>query len=389
MKLIVDKDIPLAGSAFGALGNVELVDAAALTRAGLRDTDALIVRSTARVDAQLLDGSRVKFVGTATIGTDHVDTEYLASRGIAFASAPGSNANSVKEYVVAALLDIAVRRSWSLKGASIGIVGVGHVGSIVRNAAEALGMRVLLNDPPLARQTGDRRFVPLDELMDAEVITLHVPLTKGGPDATFHLFDEKRFDRMKRGSIIINTSRGSVVKGDALRNAAAGKQLGGSVVDVWENEPGIDAALLANVTIGTPHIAGYSVEGKLNALRMIRKALCVHFGIDDDWRPVPDAAKRELEVPPGMMTAESVLHYIVSRSYDIALDDKMLRGIADRPPQERGEYFTKLRSGYRERHEFAGTAVRLPEKHGHLAGAIAALGFNIKQVMSNREKIIQ
>jgi erythronate-4-phosphate dehydrogenase len=316
----------------------------------------------------------------------------------------GSNANSVREYVASALLELAVKRGWSLKGASIGIVGVGHVGSKVRSAAEALGMQVLQNDPLLARETGDRRFVPLDELMDADVITLHVPLTKNGPDATHHLFDEKRFAQMKRGSIIINTSRGSVVRSEALKGALVSKQLGASVIDVWENEPDIDVELFGSVTIGTPHIAGYSVEGKTNAVSMIRDALCRHFGIAAALRPLTDAQSRdarELDIPSGNLTAESVLHHIISKSYDIAMDDRLLRGIAGRPPGARGAYFSNLRSGYRERHEFGNTTVRLPKRYEHLAGAIAALGFRCsivesdanrggnQQGMSNREKIIQ
>jgi len=194
---------------------------------------------------------------------------------------------------------------------------------------------------------------------------------------------------MKRGSIFINTSRGSVVRSDALRNALVNKQLGGSVVDVWENEPDIDVELLGKVDIGTAHIAGYSMEGKTNAVRMIREALCRHFGIDTEWHPVADVTERELDIPSGMPTSESVLRYIVSKSYDIAMDDRMLRGIADRPAQLRGEYFTKLRAGYRERREFANTSVRLPERYAQLARAIAALGFRNQQAMSNREKIVQ
>lgn len=389
MKLIVDRDLPCVESAFGPLGEVRRAETAALTRADVKDADALVVRSTTKVDAKLLDGSGVRFVGTATIGTDHVDTQYLASRGIAFASAPGSNANSVKEYVVAALLELAAGKTWSLRGATIGVVGVGHVGSKVAEAAEALGMRVLRNDPPLARRTGDRRFVPLDELMDADVITLHVPLTKEGPDTTWHLFDEGRIGRMKKGAILINTSRGSVVRGEALGDALAAGTLGGSVLDVWENEPAIDVDLLRRVAIGTPHIAGYSVEGKTNAVRMVRDALCRHFGIEREWNPAEHRTEVEVAVPSGLPDEEAALRNIVAKSYDIALDDTMLRGIDGRPRELRGEFFTQLRAGYRERHEFASTIVRLPDRYAHLYDVISSLGFRNHQDMSNRKNIIQ
>jgi erythronate-4-phosphate dehydrogenase len=371
--------LPFVQNAFGSLGEVSAVDTAELTASAIRDADVVIIRSPTRIDRVLLEGSRVKFVGTATIGTDHVDLEYLASNGIAFASAPGSNSNSVKEYVVSALLRLAALKGFQLKGLSIGIVGVGHVGSKVHQAAESLGMRVLLNDPPLPRRTGDARYVALEELMEADIITLHVPLTKSGADPTYHLFNKTIFDRLKRGAIFINTSRGSVVETESLKNALADGHVGSCVLDVWENEPTIDVELLESATIGTPHIAGYSMEGKVNAVHMIRDAVCKHFGIAASWDLSAEFGvmeKSHISVTQDAVGSQSILDTIVTRCYDISLDDRALRGITSVDPGERAAYFKKLRSGYRVRREFSNATVELPQQHAHLYDTVVALGFN-------------
>ncbi len=378
MKFIVDRNLPLVTTAFGALGEVKALDTAFLTNASVRNADVLIVRSETTVDRALLEGSRVKFVGTATIGTDHVDLAYLSSKSIAFASASGCNANSVKEYIVSALLFLSSQGEFALKGKSIGVVGVGNVGSKVVQAAETLGMRVLQNDPPLARQTGDRRFVPLDELMEADIITLHVPLTRSGPDATHHLFGKARFGRLRPGAIFINTSRGAVVESQSLREAVINKQLRCTVLDVWENEPNIDAELLNMVTLGTPHIAGYSMEGKTNAVRMVRESVCQHFGISSSWDPAEelgDLPAPEINVTGGSASTESVLHQIVSRCYDIRIDDANLRRTVLHNTGDRGEWFRKLRSTYRVRREFSNSTVRLSRQYEFLADTIVRLGF--------------
>jgi erythronate-4-phosphate dehydrogenase len=211
MKIIADSKIPFVQEAFADVAEVTALDTREIVPDVVREADALLVRSETTVDKSLLNGSRVRFVATATIGTDHLDTDYLQQRGIGFASAPGSNANSVGEYIVAALLVLEERCGFSLAGKTLGVVGVGNVGTIVVRYARALGLHVLQNDPPLARTTGNPAFLPLDELMDADIITIHVPLTKTGPDKTFHLFGDARIRAMKSGSILINTSRGGVV----------------------------------------------------------------------------------------------------------------------------------------------------------------------------------
>ena len=285
MHVVVDKNNPLVGEAFRQFGEVQACATREITKETIHDADIIVIRSETKVTKDLLDGSKVKFVGTATIGTDHVDLEYLRSHGIGFSSAPGSNANSVAEYFVAAVLTIAKRMGFTLSGKTLGVVGVGNVGSkIVRNA-RVLGMKVLQSDPPLARKSANSSYLPLDELMQADIVTLHVPLTKTGSDPTYHLFEDSRINKMKKGAILMNTARGAVVDGNSLKNAIERKHLAGAVLDVWEGEPLIDVDLLSNVDIGTSHIAGYSFDGKLAAVKMTYSAACKFFGQPETWTP--------------------------------------------------------------------------------------------------------
>ncbi len=379
MKFVVDKNIPLVEKAFSTLGEVTMIETGEFTSEVVRHADVLVVRSETKVNASLLNDSSVKFVGTATIGTDHIDLEYLASRGITFASAPGCNSNSVKEYIVAALLHLAASNGFSLKGKTIGVVGVGNVGSKVVRAAEALGMDVLQNDPPRARAEGNPIFLPLDDLMSADIITLHVPLTKNGEDATYHLFDEQRIGKLKKGVIFINTSRGGVVDTASLKRAIRQKHIAFSVIDVWENEPKIDSDLLSLVTIGTPHIAGYSLEGKINAIGIIHRAVCNHFQIESHWNPMDEIAPPDVTdifVPDAMLSSEEILYRIVNQSYNIEDDNERLSGMLTLPFMFRAEYFKKLRTGYRIRREFKNYTVHLPPQHELLKEIIQKLEFN-------------
>lgn len=376
MRFLVDRNIPLVRSAFQSLGDVEEVETSAITPQAVRACDVLVVRSETRVGRSLLEGSRVRFVATATIGTDHIDTDYLKNGKIAFASAPGCNSNAVKEYVVAALLHCSSVLGWRVKGKSLGVVGVGNVGSKVAAAAEALGMRVLLNDPPLARAGRGEGFVALKDLLNADAITLHVPLTRSGEDATFHHFDAGTFSAVKEGVLFINTSRGGVADTPALARAIATKQLSHTILDVWENEPSIDVALLKECTIGTPHIAGYSLDGRVNAVRIVREAVCRHFEIDSSWDPaLPSPPKTELEVDARPGHEEDVLHRIVRQCYNIASDDERLRHAAGLPAEAVGEYFAHLRRDYRIRREFQNVTVHLPPPHAGIAETLRAIGF--------------
>ena len=380
MKIVVDRNIPFVVKAFAPFGEVTALPATAITRDAVRGADALIIRSETKIAAPFVDGSRLRFVGSASIGTDHVDLDDLADRSIAFANAPGCNADSVKEYVAAALLHIAWTKSSSLRGTTLGIVGVGSVGRKVAAAAAGLGMAVLLNDPPRARAEGEAGFVPLDEVMAADIVTLHIPLARTGEDATYHLFDKGRIARMKRGSILLNTSRGAVVDSGALMQALIDGSLGAAILDVWEGEPYIDDDLLARVLLGTAHIAGYSMEGKTSAVRLVREAFCRHFGFDAPWDPaaeLPPPALREIEIGPEPSPAEEILREAVSACYDIQTDADMLRRGSAQSAEMRAAYFRALRAIYRVRREFSNVTVRLPRVHAGLAAPLRALGFKI------------
>ncbi|MCD6392159.1 MAG: 4-phosphoerythronate dehydrogenase, partial [Planctomycetes bacterium] len=269
MKIVADANIPFVKECFSSIGDVAVVPGREIGRDITADADVLVVRSITKVDEALLSGGSVKFAATATIGTEHVDRQYLADAGIGFASAPGCNANSVAEYIIAALLAMGKKHRFTLEGKSIGIVGVGNVGSRVEAKTRALDMKPVLNDPPLARQAPDKKYVPLNELMACDFITMHTPLTFEGVDKTFHLADEGFFGALKEGAFFINTSRGGVADTAAIKNALASGRLAGAVLDVWENEPNIDADLILKAELSTPHIAGYSFDGKVAGLMMI------------------------------------------------------------------------------------------------------------------------
>jgi erythronate-4-phosphate dehydrogenase len=376
--IIVNKNTPRSVETFGQLGTVRALKTDEITPDSVREAEVLVVRSETTVDEKLLAGSKVRFVGTVTIGTDHCDLEYLKSRGIGFASAPGSNSNSVAEYVTAALLTWAQRTKQELRGKSIGVVGVGNVGKKVARISRILGLKVYLNDPPLQRLTADSSYLPLDELMGADFITLHVPLTRAGGDATYHLFAESRLAKMKKGAVLINTSRGAVVEGQALLSALRSGHLSTAILDVWEGEPNIDTALLENVMLGTPHIAGYSLDGKLNAVRMIAEAAARFLKLPFEW--VGDLEKSEnkgarIRVSERMKHREESLYYAIHRAYDIELDDYMLRKITSLTPVKRGAYFMKLRAEYRTRREFGNRTVDAPEGQDELKQILQDLGF--------------
>jgi erythronate-4-phosphate dehydrogenase len=350
----------------------------------------------------------VRFVATATIGTDHVDQAYLYERGIGFASADGSNANSVAEYVVTAMLEIAHRNQFRLRDKALGVVGVGNVGRRVVRYAEALGMRVLQNDPPReraevgrdrrARREGDGQpgglslpqFASLERLLaEADIITLHVPLTRVGQasslpnflpeDATFHLFDKDILAALElRKPILINTARGAVVDNQALLEAIVTKKLSGVVLDVWENEPNIRADLLAAVDLGTAHIAGYSFDGKLNGTQMIYRAVCGFFGMKPTWEPaLPPPPVPHLEATAGAgEDDEDVLRRVIKHVYDITADDAALRKSV-RAPDEIGASFDKSRAEYPVRREFFNTELTLRGAGESLRQKTAALGFRL------------
>jgi len=374
MRIVADENIPFVREAFGRLGDVTILSGRRMTPEAVRQADILLVRSVTRINAELLDRSTVRFVGTATIGTDHVDEQYLQDRGITWASAPGSNANSVAEYVLAALLKIA----GPLRGKTLGVIGVGQVGSKVARYAEALGLGVQLNDPPLERTTGDERFRPIEELFGADILTLHVPLTREGEDATFHLVDEKFLGHLKPGAILLNTARGAVVETAALQKALDSGLLAAAIVDVWEGEPEISTDLLDRVALGTPHIAGYSFDGKVRGTQMLHRAACDFLGVDDQWDPsdrMPPPEPSVIPLDSAEGPDEHLIAEAVAAAYDIEADDARLREITELEPGRRGAHFDRLRREYPVRREFP--AYTLDGPTGRLKRVLARLGFQV------------
>jgi len=378
MKIVADRNIPFVQACFAHLGEVELCNGRDITADVLADADALLVRSITKVNADLLRGSQVRFVATATIGLEHIDRAYLAEQGIGFSSAPGSNANSVAEYIVAGLLAVAERHNMQLAGRSIGIVGVGNVGKRVALKCRALGMETVLNDPPLARQTGDAQYRPLQALGDCDFVTLHTPLTHTGPDKTYHLADKAFFAALKPGAVFFNSARGPVHDTDALKGAIESGRLRATVLDVWENEPAIDMDLLRSVDLGTPHIAGYSFDGKVAGLIMIYEALCRHLGQApmhrrEDFLPAPE--RPCIEIPTPIDDVQQRLGKTVQQVYDIRQDDANTREILTVSSEERGAYFDGLRKNYPRRREFQNTRILMRDPQQALGRILSGLGY--------------
>ena len=383
MKIVADVNIPFVKECFSSLGQVEVCSGRQLTAAQVAEADVLLVRSVTKVDQALLSGSRVKFVATATIGTEHVDTAYLAAEGIGFASAPGSNANSVAEYIVAALLTLGKKYKFELAGKSIGVVGVGNVGSRVAQKCAALGLRVLLNDPPLKRKTGDEKYRPLSDLYGCDFVTFHTPLTKEGQDKSYHLADTAFFSAIKKGGFFLNAARGGCHDTEALKQAMAAGKLGGVVLDVWEKEPNIDADLLRKVDLSTPHIAGYSFDGKVAGLLMIYRAVCTHFGLtgshsEADFLPAPKVP--QITITPDQLGGgiERLVHQTVQQVYVINRDDFNTREILQQAPEQRGAFFDHLRKDYPQRREFQNTRVSVPAGQTQLANILKGIGFQVE-----------
>lgn len=354
MKFIADKAIPHVQEAFSTLGEVDLLPSEEITSASLQGVTGLLVRTTTKVTATLLDSTAVKFVATATIGTDHIDLPYLAKKGIYLSSAPGCNAVAVAEYILTALLVLEQKTGVSVRNRTLGIIGAGNTGNALRKKAGAMGIRCLLNDPPRAEISPNAGYIPLDDLVrQADMISLHVPLTRTGKYPTFHLVGEPILNRFNPGTVIINTSRGETLDGQALK--ASRNRLAAVILDVWENEPYIDQDLLDMADIASPHIAGYSLEGKIRATEMVYRDACDFFGVAPTWQArdalLPHGFP-ELILPKGACLPEAA----VMQAYNIWEDDTRMRLMPahDNP----GDYFANLRNSYRFRREFS--SFRLP-----------------------------
>ena len=357
LTVLADKNIPHVHEAFRHVGNVRTMPGRAITRTAVQGADILLVRSITRVDANLLAGTCVQFVGSATIGTDHIDRPALHERGIAFAHARGAGAEAVVEYVTTALIVIASQEKISPEVKTLGIVGCGDIGSRVLRRARALGMRVLRNDPPLAdASSGPHSYVELNKLLgESDVVTLHVPLTVTGSNATRHLISQSALSRMKPGAWLINTARGAVVDSAALGSALGHGTLGGAVLVVWENEPAPSLSLMRAASLATPHIAGHSYDGKLRGTILLYQAVTRHFGLVPLWNfaAVERPPSRLVLTPPAdAKDATAWLDGLTRRMYDLRADDARTKTLLNAPPHALATRFSALRISYPRRRAF-------------------------------------
>lgn len=381
MNILCATNMPFAKEAFGTLGSVRILEGRNIGATDVREVELLALRSTTKVNRALLAGSRVRFVGTATIGTDHLDIPYLEEAGIRWCFAPGCNANSVAEYVTAALLLLAHRHGFRLEGRTIGIIGIGNVGRRLVQKMAALGLRVLMNDPPRERAGDGGPYVPLAELLAAsDIVSVHVPLTREGPDRTWHMADASFFRHMKRGSIFLDAARGAVVDTPALLDAIASGHIAHTLLDTWEGEPVCRRDILQAVDLATPHIAGHSFEGKVMGTVLVYREACRFLGVPSDWSHealMPPPPVPELRVNVGGRHDEAVLHEVIRQVYDIEADDRRFRASAVSDDAERGRGFDRLRKDYPERREFPSTRVIVAGGGAALHSKLRGLGFRL------------
>ena len=374
MKIVADDKIPFLKEGLAKFAdsvNAVFLPGAKIAKSDLLDADALITRTRTKCNRDLLEGTKVRFIASATIGYDHIDTAYCKSRNIFWTNAPGCNSSSVAQYFASAILNLANERKFRLRDMTIGIVGVGNVGSKIAKFAQATGMKVLLNDPPRERKEGRGIFTDLGTIKcEADIISFHVPLTNDGSYRTLHLAGENFFREIFRRIIFVNSSRGEVADTGALKNAIRNGKVSDAVIDVWENEPDIDRELLEIAKLATPHIAGYSTDGKANGTSMCIRALSTFFGLGaDEWYPekLPEPECPLIKIDCSGKTAEQVLLEAINASYDISQDDLVLRNSPER--------FEKLRGEYPVRREFPAYSVKLKNDTADFGGIIKRLGF--------------
>jgi erythronate-4-phosphate dehydrogenase len=373
MKIISDNKIPYIKGALEPFAEVVYLPGHQTTADVVRDADALVTRTRTICNKDVLESSKVKFIATATIGFNHIDTAYCKSAGIEWANAPGCNAESVNQYISSALFSYSKRHGFALKGKTIGIVGVGQVGSRVAKTCEILGMNVLLNDPPRERVEGASQFVSLQTIRElADIITFHVPLNMDGADKTYHMVDGEFLRGLKKKPLIMNTCRGEVFDTPAVYQAIKENAISGLNIDCWESEPELDLDLLKLTDFATSHIAGYSKDGKANGTKSSVRAISRFFGLGiDDWKPSGIEAPQNplIELDGRGLDEEKVLAAAVLASYDIELDDRALR---DNP-----HLFEQLRGDYPVRREFDSYSVRATNIEPETLGKLEKLGFTI------------
>jgi len=386
LKIIADDKIPFLKGVMEPYVDIVYLQGAKTTAEDVKDADAIFTRTRTKCNESLLKGSNVKLIATATIGYDHIDTNYCDNAGIRWVNAPGCNSWSVHQYITTAIATLAYQRNLKLKDLTIGVIGVGNVGSKVASAAKALGMRVLLNDPPRADKEGPDAFSDLDTLLsESDIVTCHTPLTKPlslgeGPGErlptypTYHLASDDFFGKMKDRAIFINSSRGPVTDTEALKRAIKTK-LSAYILDVWEGEPVLDASLLEGSFIGTPHIAGYSSDGKANGTAACVHEFCEFFGLDilKDWYPEsipPPPVPTSFTIDGAGKTDEQIIYEAVTHTYPIMEDSARLKNSP--------ESFEEQRGGYWIRREFKNFTLTLENVNPAVSESLKNIGFIIK-----------
>ncbi len=373
LRIVADDKIPFLRGALEGVATVTYLPGAEISKGDLLNADALITRTRTRCDSDLLEGTAVRFIASSTIGYDHIDTDYCESAGIKWTNAPGCNSSSVQQYLVSTILYLANQKNLQLETLTLGIVGVGNVGSKVALAAEALGMKVLLNDPPRKRKEENTGFVSLEELLqNSDLVTMHVPLNKEGEDQTFQMVNTRFIEQMKQDAVLINTSRGTVVDEDALLEGIASGKFADVVLDVFPEEPGLNLELLNAITLCTPHIAGYSMDGKANGTAMSVRAISKFFNLGlDSWAPasIPAPPESELLADAACGTIKEILWELYRQTYDVTSDDQNLRA-------DPGD-FEQLRGAYPLRREPGAYAVRLFQGYKEITTILEKLGFSV------------
>ena len=377
MKILADENIPHVHDAFATFGSVNTFVGRDLKAEQIQDTDILLVRSVSQVSANLLKNSAVKFVGTATIGLDHIDQNYLAQQKIGFASAPASNADSAAEYVLSALLIIAQQRGLHLPDLSVGIIGCGNVGSRVQQKLTTVGLSCFINDPP-RQQRGDLKDgVDLDTALQCDIVSLHVPLETTGDYPTNALINADSLKTMRDDAIFINTSRGATMQYSPLLTKLQSCPNFSAILDVWPNEPCVEAELLALSCLATPHIAGYSLDGKVRATEMLYQAVCQYFDISPQWTANDSLPAADLNSLKFSLNADllSAVQTSVLACYDVRRDDALFRKInqMDNP----NAYFDYLRKNYPIHREFSCVSVNQNPDRPEWNQCFQQLGFTL------------
>ncbi|MBK7213557.1 MAG: 4-phosphoerythronate dehydrogenase [Bacteroidales bacterium] len=370
LKIIADAGIPFLQGVLEPFGSIEYLPSSAITNDSVKDADAILIRTRTTCNSQLLENSKVKYIGTATIGFDHIDQAYCLGRGIAWTNAAGCNADSVCQYVINSLIFLENQHNSQLSGKTLGIVGLGNVGSRVKAAMELLGLKVLVNDPPRAMTEGNAAYVTLENLLaQSDIVSLHVPLNKDGQYKTHHLISKQELSKFKKGAILINTSRGEVVSNPELLEALKQEAISNTILDVWENEPYPNNELLNLSAISTPHIAGYSLDGKANATSILVQNLSRHFNIPlSDWRADLSQHQSPLITIEGKgKLPEQIAKEALTLTYDILSDDRPLRANPD--------FFEQLRFNYPLRRDIQAYTVQITNGSIEQAVMLEKLGF--------------